>query len=164
MRVVQPIDINFAHLYPPWQLRSKRALQYKINPFDNSMEIAEVRPSMVSRKTLLGWTYQLSAVIKGDETALKDVNLSILCLFQYGPIVILEKTLYDVGPEHERVLIRGRNNWWQLDENEEIKEFNFVKSTDDKSVYAIQFVVIDKHTNKPKYIHTTTKQSLSEEF
>ncbi len=164
MKIVQPINIDFARPYPPWQLRIKNAVLCQVNPSDGHISIIEVRPSMVSKKDLLGWAYKFSGVFKGDGTAVKEVDLSVVCLFQHGPIVIREKTLYDIDLKESRILIKGKNNWWQLDENETISESNFVSSLDKKGVYAIQFVIINKHTGKPTQVHTTTRQSSSQEF
>lgn len=165
MKRVEPITIDVSKPYPPWQFRSKRALQYEIGK-NSKVELVEVRPTMVYKKSLLGWSYKFRATVLGPETALKDVILSILCLFEHGPIVVYEKSFYDDKnvPERCRVLIRGKNSWWELNKNERIGKFHITGNRETGTIEKIAFHIIDKSGHKPDKLHTTTRKLPSVEF
>ncbi len=163
MKIVKPVTVNLSNPYPPWQFRSKKALQYEIGS-DNKIKLVEVRPTMVSKSSLLGWSYKFSAVIIGDETAIKEVDISLLCLFEHGPIVVYEKTVYDIDLKHSRTLVRGKRDWWELDENERIGRFHLFGNREKGIIERIEFRIIDKNDSKPDRLHTTTKKFPSVEF
>ena len=161
MKVIEPFEIDLDKPYPPWQFRSKRAIQYEINPSNKNIYIAKVRHTMAVKKSQLGWTYQFNAVIVEDEASVKEVDISVLCLFKHGPIVVYEKTVHDVNLESLRILVKNKRTWWQLEENEKLSECHFVLNTDKRLVIAVQFEILEKETGKVLKTHITNRKTMS---
>ncbi len=171
MRIAAPIVIDIHNPGKTWSYKNGKgkkrlALQAEIEK-GHVRELAEVRESMKNPATHFGWRYSFRSIKVDKERPRRPVietDLEVICIFNHPQPVFMEAKILtslenpDESGESIRILLRGRERWFELTEYESLIKMGFHVSGNNK-IDQVIFVIKNKKTGR-SLTHTVSRNQI----